>query len=324
MKRNPHVEDYNRKIHIVFFNILDEIFEKYKSYFPKEYYMIRQEESLEEISTTLYNEVPDLVVLPEHIQVLSDRMEGMLLYIEKERLEKECKEVSTMIRKKAYENYIIKIKKQIGSIIRSSGYDIDKSAKKIVNLLDLKNTYFRDHSIRVAKYSMQVGEKLQLKEEELVKLKYASLLHDIGILALPSSIVSKPGEYSKFENTFYKYHTLMGDFLLNFPLFKEIKRLVRLHHERIDGKGFLKKKEEEIPLCCKIIFICDTFDLLVTSNLFYPRMSYKEAFEKLSSLSEKKKINRKKRFEKSILDVFIEIMQGEREFPDMNEIVKNL
>ena len=145
-----------------------------------------------------------------------------------------------------------------------------------------------------------------------------------GLLVLPFSLVSKPGEHSNYEKTFYKYHTLIGDYLLTFPLFKEIKKIVRLHHERIDGKGFLKKKEEEIPICCKIISICDTFDLMVTSNLLSARMSYKEALEKLSSLCEKKKINRKKRFEKKILDVFIEMMQGEHEFPDMNEIVKNL
>ncbi len=324
MKRNPHVEDYSRKVRIVFFYVLDEVFEKYKRYFPIEYYEIRQEKSLEEISTTLYSEVPDLIVLPEHVQVLSDRVEKMLFYIEEERLKTECKEMSRVIRKKAYENYASKIKKQIEFIIRNSKQDIDKSTKEIVNLLDLKNHYFRDHSIRVAKYSMYVGKKLQLAEEELIKLKYAALLHDIGLLVLPFSLVSKPGEHSNYEKTFYKYHTLIGDYLLTFPLFKEIKKIVRLHHERIDGKGFLKKKEEEIPICCKIISICDTFDLMVTSNLLSARMSYKEALEKLSSLCEKKKINRKKRFEKKILDVFIEMMQGEHEFPDMNEIVKNL
>ncbi len=324
MKRNPHVVDYNRKVQIVFFCIMDECFEKYKRYFPTEYYTIRQENNLEEISTTLYNEVPDIVVLPEHVQVVSDRVESMLMYVEEERLKTECKEVSGMIRKKAYENYALKIKKQIGAIIRGSGQDIDKSAKEIVNLLDLKNHYFRDHSIRVAKYSICVGRKLQLAEEELIKLKYAALLHDIGLLVLPFSLVSKPGEHSNYEKTFYKYHTLMGDFLLTFPLFKEIKKIVRLHHERIDGKGFLKKKEEEIPLCCKIISICDTFDLMVTSNLLYPRMSHKDALEKLYSFVEKKKINRRKRFDKQILDVFIATLKEENNFPDMNEIVKNL
>ena len=99
---------------------------------------------------------------------------------------------------------------------------------------------------------------------------------------------------------------------------------MRLHHERIDGKGFLKKKEEEIPLCCKIISICDTFDLMVTSNLLYPRMSHKDALEKLYSFVEKKKINRRKRFDKQILDVFIATLKEENNFPDMNEIVKNL
>ncbi len=324
MKRNPHVIDYNRKIDIVFFCVMDEVFEKYKRYFPQEYYAIRNESSIDEINTTIYNEAPDLVVFPENIQILSTRIEKILMYVDCQKLGTEYKEVSRMIRRQAYENYILKIKKQIENIIQDNGNDMDKSAKAIVNLLDLKSYYFRDHSIRVAKYSIYIGEKLKLSEEELFQLKYAALLHDIGLLVLPSYIVCKPGEYSKQEKTFYKYHTLTGDYLLAFPIFKDIRRMVRLHHERVDGKGFLKKKEEEIPLGCKIIAICDMFDLLVTSNLLGPRMTYLEALQKLIMICEKKKNNWKKRFDKQILDVFVESMKNNKEFSDMNDIMKNL
>ena len=146
------------------------------------------------------------------------------------------KEVSCEIRKKAFHNYIDKVKEQIRMQI-----DISNTKKEavlnIVNLLDLKNDYLKDHSIRVMHYSLIIGQKLKLNNEDLENLKYAALLHDIGKLVIPSKIISKPSNYLEHEYNLYKYHTLIGEYLLDFSIFKNIRKTIRLHHIILENKG---------------------------------------------------------------------------------------
>ncbi len=325
MKRKPHVQDYNRKINIVFYGFMEETFEKYKPYFPKDFYNIKQENCLDEISFTLYNEIPDLVVFPNNFQILSRRIEKVSLYVERQIVHSQYKEISKQIRSRAYENYILRVKNQIADIVKKHEDDIQNASKEIIDLFDLKGPYFKDHAIRVSYYSVFVGKKLNLCDEELLNLKYASLLHDIGLLTLPSSIIYKPGDFSNYEKILYKFHTLIGEYLIGFAMFRSIKKLIRYHHERMDGKGFLKKKEVDIPLCSKIIAICDTFDLMTTSNLLTSRKSYEEALLDLERMSQKKRNSQKGCFEQEICTLFIEIIKKNKGvFSDMNAMMEKL
>lgn len=325
MRRKPHVEDYNRKINIVFYCFMDEVFDKYKPYFPRNYYDITKGTSLENLHMTTYNEFPDLILFPSNFQILSPKIEKLVMYTERLKSKIEYKEVSTKIRKKAYENYLQKIKDQVAISMKNNENKLDETVKEIVNLLDIKGPYFRDHAVRVAKYSLLVGKELKLSKQQMQNLKHAALLHDIGLLGLPSSLIFKVGDFSSYEKAMYKLHTLIGEYLLSFPLFKEIKKIIRLHHEREDGKGFLKKKDDEVPLLSKIISICDTFDLMTTSNLLCPRMNYQEALTKLSVYGEKQNGNRKRRFNQNVAFAFLEVMKKNQDcFTDMNAIMKNM
>lgn len=325
MKRKPHVQDYNRKINIIFYCFQDEIFEKYKIHFPKDYYSVKKQKSLEDFHMITYNETPDLMVFPANYEVLSSKRKKLVWYADYLKTKADYKEASIVLRRQAYQNYILKVKEQIEYIVKIHSNQMDTMVNEIVKLLDVKGPYFRDHSIRVAQYSLLVGQELHLREEELVCLKYAALLHDIGLLVLPSSMIFKVGDFTTYEKGLYKLHTLLGDYLLSFPIFKEIKKIVRLHHERDDGRGFLKKKEKEIPLLSKIIAICDKFDLMTTTNLFHNRMSYEEALQKLATYGEKPKINQHRPFNRQIAIAFLKTMEQEKNrFVDMNVVLENL
>ena len=325
MKRKPHVQDYNRKINIVFYCFQDEIFEKYKMHFPKDYYSVNKQKSLEDLHMITYNETPDLMVFPGNYEVISSKIKKLVLYADNLKTNADYKEASIGMRRQAYQNYILKVKEQIEYIVKVNSNQMDTMVNEIVKLLDVKGPYYRDHAIRVAQYSFLVGKELNLSEEELIHLKYAALLHDIGLLVLPSSMIFKVGDFTSYEKALYKLHTLLGDYLLSVPVFKEIKKVVRMHHERDDGRGFLKKKEKEIPLFSKIIALCDRFDLMTTTNLFHNRMSYEEALAKLATYGEKSKINQHRPFNRQIAIAFLKTMHQEKNrFVDMNIVLEKL
>jgi len=323
MKRRPYVDDYYRKIRIAFYPKREEDIEEFKPYFNPVYFSIKGVSLFEDINTKIYNQLPDLIVCTDNYKIISNKIDKYIYYISFLEYLNHPKEVCAAIRKQAFHNYIDKIKEQIGNEIEKNE-DLSEVIYHIVNLLDLKNEYLKDHSIRVMHYSLMLGKALKLKEEELKELKYASLLHDIGKLAVPSKILAKPSDYSDYEYTLYKYHTLIGEYLIDFPYFETIKKIIRLHHERIDGKGYLNKKGiENIPLLARIILIANTFDRLTTSNFYNKRYSYEEAVEIMANYS--KDITSKKKvypFDPKLVKIFLkEIKKEPIPFLDMNQFL---
>lgn len=325
MRRIPRVDDYNRKIKIVFYPKRKEEIVEFKKYFNVSYFSLEGITLFEDINTKIYDQIPDIIVCTDNYKIISNKIENYVHYIPIYEYMHNKKEVSCEIRKKAFHNYIDKVKEQIRMQI-----DISNTKKEavlnIVNLLDLKNDYLKDHSIRVMHYSLIIGQKLKLNNEDLENLKYAALLHDIGKLVIPSKIISKPSNYLEHEYNLYKYHTLIGEYLLDFSIFKNIRKTIRLHHERIDGKGYLKKKEtDEIPLFSRIICIANTFDRLTTSSFYKKRYSHKEALEILNKYSEKvKRKNQLQPFDYRLVEIFIkELATNVNKFVDMNELLYN-
>jgi len=323
MRRMPRVEDYNRKIKVVFYPKRNDELNEFKKYFNSTYFSLEGVTLFEDINTKIYDQIPDIIVCTDNYKIISNKIEKYIFYVPIYEYLNNKKEISYEIRKKAFNNYIDKVKEQIKMQIDISK-DKETSVLNIVNLFDLKNEYLKDHSIRVMHYCLMIGKKLKLNEEDLEKLKYAALLHDIGKLVIPSSIISKPSNYSKYEYNLYKYHTLIGEYLLDFKEFKNIKKIIKLHHERIDGKGFLKKKEvSEIPMFSRIILVADTFDRLTTSCFYKKRYSYLEAIEILEKYSKMiKRKNQLQPFDYKIVNIFInEIKNRDNFFVDMNNLL---
>ena len=122
-------------------------------------------------------------------------------------------------------------------------------------LLDLKDLNTGVHSTRLAEWGMRVGQELGLEEPELQNLEVAALLHDIGKVGIPDSILKKPGRLDEDEYALMKKHPEYGWAVLRMlPGFERAALHILHHHENFDGKGYpAGLKEQEIPVVSRIV-----------------------------------------------------------------------
>ncbi|HVN19945.1 MAG TPA: HD domain-containing phosphohydrolase [Dongiaceae bacterium] len=155
--------------------------------------------------------------------------------------------------------------------------------------IEAKDHTTHEHLQRVRVYAMEVGKELKLPPPELEALHAAALLHDIGKLAVPEHIISKPGRLSPEEFEKMKIHTLVGAEILErvrFPY--PVVPIVRAHHEKWDGSGYpLGLKGAEIPIGARILSAVDYLDALASDRQYRRAMPLKEVMQKLASESGK-------------------------------------
>lgn len=150
-------------------------------------------------------------------------------------------------------------------------------------LLDLKDLNTGVHSTRLAEWGMRVGRELGLEEAQLQNLEVAGLLHDIGKVGVPDSILRKPGKLSEEEYALMKKHPEYGWAVLRMlPGFDRAALDVLHHHEMFDGKGYpAGLKETEIPIVSRIVSVIDAFDAMISSRPYRKGLPYEEAVRRL-------------------------------------------
>jgi diguanylate cyclase (GGDEF)-like protein len=138
------------------------------------------------------------------------------------------------------------------------------------------------HVHDVAALAVAVGRRLDLTPVELDELARAAELHDIGKVAIPDSILCKPGPLSDEEWAFMRRHSVIGErILLAAPTMAGVARLVRSHHERMDGTGYPDRLTgEEIPLGARIISVCDAFHAMTNHR------AYRDAIGRVEAVAE--------------------------------------
>jgi len=177
----------------------------------------------------------------------------------------------------------------------------------LVNALEARDPYTQGHSQRVANYSLRLAERLGWNNEEKEKLHKAALLHDLGKIGIPDSILHKRTGLNEEEYDFIKKHELIAVKILE-PLneLKEILPWIMYHHERWDGKGYpYGLAADAIPEASQIISIADVYDALTTGR------DYKEAFSTGDSINELLK-NRGTSFNPRLVDVFTQMMRNDQ------------
>jgi HD-GYP domain-containing protein (c-di-GMP phosphodiesterase class II) len=107
----------------------------------------------------------------------------------------------------------------------------------------------------------------------------AAILHDIGKIGIPDSVLNKSGELTPEERHLIEQHATLGKKILEPTSYQLIGEIVCCHHERIDGKGYSKIPADKIPLESKIIAVADTFSALCTDRVYRPKKSYEEAVQ---------------------------------------------
>ena len=155
--------------------------------------------------------------------------------------------------------------------------------------IEAKDHTTHEHLQRVRVYAIEVGKELRLAGPELEALHAAALLHDIGKLAVPEHIISKPGRLSPEEFEKMKIHTLVGAEILErvrFPY--PVVPIVRAHHEKWDGSGYpLGLKGAEIPIGARILSAVDYLDALASDRQYRRALPLKEVMQKLAAESGK-------------------------------------
>ena len=145
--------------------------------------------------------------------------------------------------------------------------------------IEAKDHTTRDHLSRVQHYAVEIGKEMGLTEDELNALRAASLLHDIGKLAVPEHIITKPGKLTPQEFEKMKIHPVVGAEILeqvNFPY--SVAPIVKAHHERWDGNGYpLGLVAEEIPLGARILSAVDCLDALASDRQYRRALPLEQA-----------------------------------------------
>ena len=153
--------------------------------------------------------------------------------------------------------------------------------------IEAKDQAAHDHLRRVQVYAMELAHELGLSGGEMEALRAASLLHDIGKLAVPEHIISKPGKLTREEFDKMKIHPIVGAEILErvrFPY--PVTPIVRAHHEKWNGSGYPDGlKGEEIPIGARILAAVDCLDALTSDRQYRRAMSLEEAMRKVASES---------------------------------------
>jgi HD-GYP domain-containing protein (c-di-GMP phosphodiesterase class II) len=147
-----------------------------------------------------------------------------------------------------------------------------------------KDTSTEEHTRRVAALAVEIGEHLGLSPSRLRSLAIGGLLHDIGKLSIPASILQKPGPLDDFEYSIVKLHPDRGRELLSeLGGFDEsVRRLVLDHHERLDGTGYPRGLAgDHLDLGTRILSVCDVYDALVSARVYRPAWTREQALELL-------------------------------------------
>ena len=177
----------------------------------------------------------------------------------------------------------------------------DQTIEAISSALDLRDKETEGHSRRVTELTVRIAEKMGIKGEKLKYVRWGALLHDIGKLGVPDSILQKPGALTEEEWEIMKKHPVLGyqmlsriDFILpalEIPLY---------HHEKWDGSGYPRGlREKEIPLPARIFAVVDVYDALTNDRPYRKAYSKEEALEHIINQSGK-------HFDPEVVRVFVE------------------
>ena len=138
----------------------------------------------------------------------------------------------------------------------------------LVRVLAEREPDLHDHVLDVGALAVEVARELGIPEQEHAEIVHGAELHDVGKIAIPESILHKPGPLDDDEWVYMKRHTVIGErFLLSVPALREVGKLVRSSHERWDGGGYPDGLiGDEIPFGARIISVCDAYDAIVTDR----------------------------------------------------------
>ena len=157
----------------------------------------------------------------------------------------------------------------------------------IARTVDAKDKNTSEHSTRVSEYSVMIAKELGFSEKQCEEIKRTALLHDIGKIAIPDSILNKPGKLSDEEYAIMKSHVVEGAQILEkFTAVGHIVEGALYHHERYDGRGYVNGLSgEDIPINARIIGLADAFDAMTANRVYRKKLDFDYVLEEVKRCS---------------------------------------
>ncbi len=170
----------------------------------------------------------------------------------------------------------------IKSIVRGD----EAAMLSLVRALELKDSYTKGHSERVAGYALSVARKVGLSEQKLKSVQYGSWLHDCGKIGVSENILNYEGPLDDAETHIVRNHPMWGaDVARKARLSEAIVNIILFHHERFDGKGYPSGLcGAEIPIEARIVAVADIYDALTTERPYRKAYGKERALQMLISM----------------------------------------
>jgi putative nucleotidyltransferase with HDIG domain len=175
--------------------------------------------------------------------------------------------------------------------------------RALAKAFDMRDPYVGGHAAQVAAYAVAIAEELKLPSQQTELVRQSAFLHDIGKLAIPESILHKPGKLTEIEYEFVKKHAEIGaDLIAATEGLSHLAPFIRHHHEHWDGNGYpFELAGEEIPLEARILNLCDSVESMASDRPYHRAMSTEEIVEEIQAC-------RGTQFDPLLADAFIKLI----------------
>jgi len=173
----------------------------------------------------------------------------------------------------------------------------------LVNTLESADAYTKGHSQNVAEIALSIGKQLNLSKEDMEDLRWASLLHDVGKIAVDPDILNKPSELTSSEYRHIMTHAVIGPSLVKPFVNDKVVEIISHHHDHYDGGGYDQSvKGKDIPLGARIVAVADAYQAMISDRPYRHALSELDAVDEILWYSGSQ-------FDPIIANIFITMVQ---------------
>ena len=181
--------------------------------------------------------------------------------------------------------------------------NIMDTLKSLISSVQARDHYTEEHSVRVTDLSIKIATAMSCSRQEIESIRIAGILHDVGKIAVPDSILLKPDKLTPEEYNVIKNHPTIGENILKpVMLLEKERKIIEYHHERWDGLGYPTGiAGKEIPFLARILTVADSYDAMTSDRPYRLGMSLEKAISEMN-------YNKNKQFDGDVVEAFIKIL----------------